>query len=79
MTRRTVEQRDAGYPRVSTTMHVERDGLQNQVQALEAYGAAHDLNLRLYPEGASPSGTSTVRSFKSCSLTCVGAASARSA
>jgi len=50
MTRRTVEQWDAGYPRVSTTMQVERDGLQNQVQALEAYGAAHDLNLRLYLE-----------------------------
>src|SRR6266496_4064852 len=29
---------------------MERDGLQNQLQALEAYGAAHDLNLRLYLE-----------------------------
>jgi site-specific DNA recombinase len=41
---------DAGYPRVSTDLQVERDALQNQVQALEGYAAAHALNLRLYPE-----------------------------
>jgi site-specific DNA recombinase len=50
MVRHMVEQWDAGYPRVSTTMQVEREALQNQVQALEAYAAAHGLNLRLYPE-----------------------------
>ena len=41
---------DAGYPRVSTDMQVERDALQNQVQALESHAAAHGLRLRLYPE-----------------------------
>src|SRR5688572_7846283 len=41
---------DAGYPRVSTDVQVERDALQNQVQALEGYAVAHSLNLRLYTE-----------------------------
>jgi site-specific DNA recombinase len=41
---------DAGYPRVSTDMQVERDALQNQIQALEAYAVAQGLDLRLYPE-----------------------------
>lgn len=36
--------------RVSIDMQVERDSLQSQVQALEAYAAAHGLRLRLYPE-----------------------------
>lgn len=50
MKRRAIEQWDAGYPRVSTDIQVEREALQNQVQALEAYAAAHGLRLRLYPE-----------------------------
>ena len=50
MTRQVVEQWDAGYPRVSTTMQVERQALQNQVHALEAYAAAQGLKLRLYRE-----------------------------
>ena len=50
MARAAVEQWDAGYPRVSTDMQLERDALQNQVQALEAYAAAHGLTLRRYPE-----------------------------
>ena len=41
---------DAGYPRVSTDMQVERDALQNQVQALEAYAVAQGLELHLYVE-----------------------------
>src|SRR5918912_1614179 len=40
----------AGYPRVSTEMQMERDSLTNQVQALEAYGASHGSDLRLYRE-----------------------------
>jgi site-specific DNA recombinase len=44
------QERDAGYPRVSTDMQIERDALQNQVQVLEAYAVAHSLNLRLYTE-----------------------------
>src|ERR671933_816068 len=50
MTHAVTEQWDAGYPRVSTAIQVERDALQNQIQALEAYAAAHGLRLRLYPE-----------------------------
>jgi DNA invertase Pin-like site-specific DNA recombinase len=41
---------DAGYVRVSTEMQVERDALQNQIQALEGYGAAHGLTLRIYKD-----------------------------
>jgi site-specific DNA recombinase len=41
---------DAGYVRVSTDMQVERDALQNQIQALEAYVKIHGLNLRLYKD-----------------------------
>lgn len=48
--RPVVEQWDAGDPRVSTDMQVERDALQNQVQALEGHALAHGLNLRLYKE-----------------------------
>ena len=36
MGRQVAERWDAGYPRVSTTIQVEREALQNQVQALEA-------------------------------------------
>ncbi|MPZ50970.1 MAG: hypothetical protein GEU75_17000 [Dehalococcoidia bacterium] len=50
MVREAGERWDAGYPRVSTDIQVERDALQNQVQALEAFASAHDLTLRLYPE-----------------------------
>ncbi len=50
MRRREAEQWDAGYVRVSTDMQVERDALQNQVQALEAYAAAHALRLRVYKD-----------------------------
>ncbi len=50
MKRQMVEQWDAGYLRVSTDMQVERDALQNQIQALEAYAAAHGLRLRLYKD-----------------------------
>src|SRR5579885_379831 len=50
MARADAELWDAGYPRVSTDIQVERDALQNQIQALEAYAAAHGLRLRLYPE-----------------------------
>ncbi|GIW07539.1 MAG: serine recombinase [Dehalococcoidia bacterium] len=50
MPRAVTEQWDAGYPRVSTDIQVERDALQNQIQALEAHAAAHGLRLRLYPE-----------------------------
>src|SRR5581483_6420761 len=50
MTHAVTEQWDAGYPRVSTDIQVEREALQNQIQALEAYAAAHRLRLRLYPE-----------------------------
>lgn len=45
-----VEQWDAGYPRVSTDIQMERDALQNQVQALEGHARAHGLNMRLYRE-----------------------------
>ena len=45
MKRRAIEQWDAGYVRVSTDMQVERDALQNQVQALEAHGAVQGLTL----------------------------------
>ena len=48
MKRRAFEQWDAGYVRVSTDMQVERDALQNQVQALEAHGAVHGVNQRGY-------------------------------
>lgn len=44
------ERWDAGYPRVSTDMQVERAALQNQIQALEAFAAAQGLDLHLYPE-----------------------------
>lgn len=47
---RQVEQWDAGYPRVSTDMQMERDALQNQIQALEGHARAHGLNMRLYRE-----------------------------
>src|SRR5579884_3035979 len=50
MGRQVAERWDAGYPRVSTTMQVEREALKNQVQALEAHAKAQGLNLRLYPE-----------------------------
>lgn len=50
MTHPQDERWDAGYPRVSTDMQVERDALQNQVQALEAHAAARGLRLRLYRE-----------------------------
>ncbi|GIW07553.1 MAG: hypothetical protein KatS3mg060_2358 [Dehalococcoidia bacterium] len=50
MKRRAIEQWDAGYVRVSTDMQVERDALQNQVQALEAHGAVQGLTLRLYKD-----------------------------
>lgn len=58
MKRQAIEQWDAGYVRVSTDMQVERDALQNQLQALEAYGAAQGLRLRLYrDEGISTKDT----------------------
>lgn len=58
MKRQTVEQWDAGYVRVSTEMQVERDALQNQIQALQAYALAHGLRLRLYrDEGVSAKDT----------------------
>ena len=41
--RTVVEQWDAGYPRVSTDMQLERDALQNQVQALEAPYRPHEV------------------------------------
>ena len=50
MKRRAIEQWDAGYVRVSTDMQVERDALQNQVQALEAHGAVQGLKLRVYKD-----------------------------
>ncbi len=50
MRRQEAEQWDAGYVRVSTDMQVERDALQNQVQALEAYAVAHGHKLRLYKD-----------------------------
>jgi site-specific DNA recombinase len=50
MTRRDREQWDVGYVRVSTEMQIERDALQNQVQALEAYAAAHGLRLHIYKD-----------------------------
>lgn len=50
MKRQAVEPWDARYGRVSTDMQMERDALQNQVQALEAHAAAHGLKVRLSPE-----------------------------
>lgn len=50
MKRQAVDRWDAGYVRVSTDMQMERDALQNQIQALEAYAAAHGLDLRLYKD-----------------------------
>jgi site-specific DNA recombinase len=44
------ERWDAGYPRVSTDIQLERDALQNQVQALEGHALAHGLTMRLYRE-----------------------------
>jgi site-specific DNA recombinase len=44
------ERWDAGYPRVSTDIQVERDALQNQIQALEGHARAQGLNMRLYRE-----------------------------
>jgi DNA invertase Pin-like site-specific DNA recombinase len=43
-----IERWVAGYPRVSTDMQMERDSLENQVQALTAYGTAQGVSLRLY-------------------------------
>ncbi|MPZ50964.1 MAG: hypothetical protein GEU75_16970 [Dehalococcoidia bacterium] len=58
MRRAAVEQWDAGYVRVSTDIQVERDAVQNQIQALEAHALAHDLRLRLYrDEGISAKDT----------------------
>src|ERR687885_370759 len=55
---RAVEQWDAGYVRVSTDMQVERDALQNQIQALQAYESTQGLKLRLYrDEGVSAKDT----------------------
>ena len=48
--RQTVDQWDAGYVRVSTDMQMERDALQNQIQALEAYASAQGLALHLYKD-----------------------------
>jgi hypothetical protein len=45
-----IERWVAGYPRVSTDMQMERDSLENQVQALTAYGTARGVSLRLYRE-----------------------------
>src|SRR5581483_11854883 len=50
MKRRVSEQWDAGYVRVSTDMQVERDALQNQIQALESNAVAQGLRLRLYKD-----------------------------
>jgi DNA invertase Pin-like site-specific DNA recombinase len=36
MKRRAIEQRDAGYLRVSTDIQVERDAFQNRIWALQA-------------------------------------------
>ncbi|MBI3971829.1 MAG: recombinase family protein [Chloroflexi bacterium] len=53
-----ISQYDAGYVRVSTDMQMERDALQNQIQALESHAVAHSLNLRLYKdEGVSAKDT----------------------
>ena len=41
MARAVTEQWDAGYPRVSTDIQVERDALQNQIQPLSRYALAH--------------------------------------
>src|SRR5919199_2185471 len=46
----TVDRWIAGYPRVSTDMQMERNSLENQVQALEGYGSSRGLPLRLYRE-----------------------------
>lgn len=52
------EKWDAAYVRVSTDMQVEREALQNQIQALEAHASAQGLNLRLYKdEGISAKNT----------------------
>lgn len=48
--RQTVDQWDAGYVRVSADMQMERDALQNQIQALEVYASAQGLALRLYKD-----------------------------
>ncbi len=50
MKRRAIEQWDAAYVRVSTDMQLERDALQNQIQALEAHGAVQGDKLRLYKD-----------------------------
>ncbi len=46
----SAEQWDAGYPRVSTDIQMERDSLANQEQALDLYAKLHGLSLRLYRE-----------------------------